>query len=186
MKHKNIRVLKKLGLAITITIFAAIIYTMAAPHTFEAHQTQKLQKTYIQLEQTREKLLNTKANDSKQQQTQNQQIQQLNQQLQDTQKQLQAKASNAGVAYAAPAPAYHSDNWYMEFIFQHESSGNPGSVNSIGACGLGQALPCTKMSSVCGWPASTSCQVSWFSNYAIQRYGSWQAAYYYWINHGNW
>jgi len=188
MKHKNLQVLKKLGLAITITIFAAIIYTMAAPHTFEAHQTQRLQKTYIQLEQTRENLLKTKATAGQQQEQQNKQIQQLNQQLQDTQKQLQAKKqSDAATAYAASLPtSYHSDNWYMDYIFQHESSANPQSVNSIGACGLGQSLPCSKLSSVCGWPASTSCQVSWFTNYAVQRYGSWQNAYYYWINHGNW
>lgn len=188
VKRKNLPVLKKLGLALSITVLAALLYAAIAGHTYEAKQQVKLQQTYIQLQKTRNDLLHVKASGQQEQQKQTQQIQQLDQQLQSAQQQLSAKKANdAAVAYAAALPtSYHSDNWYMDFIFQHESSNNPQAINEIGACGLGQSLPCSKLSGVCGWPAGVDCQVQWFSNYAVQRYGSWQNAYYYWINHGNW
>lgn len=64
-------------------------------------------------------------------------------------------------------------------LYEHESGNNPGSINkSSGACGIGQALPCSKL------PCSLSdyaCQDDWFTNsYMIPRYGSWEAAWAYW------
>lgn len=69
------------------------------------------------------------------------------------------------------------DNPYKQFIYQHESGCRTDAVNSIGCTGLGQACPGSKL------PCSLSdwvCQDNWFSNYAIQRYGSWEAAYNFW------
>lgn len=64
------------------------------------------------------------------------------------------------------------------FIYFKESTNNPKAINaSSGACGLGQALPCSKL------PCSLddrACQDEWFTNYMKGRYGSWSAAKAYW------
>jgi len=64
------------------------------------------------------------------------------------------------------------------FIYQKESGNNPGAVNaSSGACGIGQALPCSKM------PCSLSdynCQDQFFTQYMLGRYKTWQAAKVWW------
>ena len=96
----------------------------------------------------------------------------------------------------APAPApeptpvqpttYHSDDFYMEYIFQHESSGNPYARNSIGCLGLGQACPAEKLLSICPDLGDVACQVQFFTNYAVSRYGSWAAAYEYWLQNHWW
>ncbi len=76
------------------------------------------------------------------------------------------------------------DQWfYIHYIFSNESCVDPGRLNSIGACGLPQALPCSKMG--CD-PGDIPCEVDWSNQYAIARYGSWQASYNYWTSHKNW
>lgn len=82
---------------------------------------------------------------------------------------------------AAPA-APISNNDAKAFIYQKESGNRTDAINpSSGACGLGQALPCSKL------PCSLSdyaCQDAWFTNYAMQRYGSWENAAAFWrANH---
>lgn len=75
------------------------------------------------------------------------------------------------------------DNPYKQYIYQHESGCRTNAVNSIGCAGLGQACPGSKL------PCSLSdwvCQDNYFSNYAIQRYGSWQNAYNFWLSHRWW
>lgn len=66
----------------------------------------------------------------------------------------------------------------------HESGNNPGAINtSSGACGLGQALPCSKL------PCTLSdyaCQDRWFTGYMQSRYGTWENAQAFWIGHGWW
>ncbi len=80
------------------------------------------------------------------------------------------------VAAAAPAPV--SSNEAKAFIYQKESGNRTDAINpGSGACGLGQALPCSKL------PCSLSdyaCQDAWFTNYAMQRYGSWENARAFW------
>jgi hypothetical protein len=70
------------------------------------------------------------------------------------------------------------------FIYQHESGNDTTSVNkNSGACGLGQALPCSKM------PCSMTdygCQDSFFTEYMQGRYGSWINAYNFWQSHCWW
>jgi hypothetical protein len=104
----------------------------------------------------------------------------------------------AAIAVAAPVPPVVApvapvvapkvvsscgDNSYANYIYEHESGCRLDAVNSIGACGIGQALPCSKMP--CGL-ADYICQNNWFTNYMQSRYGSWQAAYNYWVIHQNW
>lgn len=103
-----------------------------------------------------------------------------------------ASATRAVVNYVAPA-AYASsangaDGCPVEpkaFIYCHESGNSPGSINAkSGACGLGQALPCSKL------PCSLSdyaCQDTWFSTVYLARYHfSWAEAKAFWIAHSWW
>lgn len=60
------------------------------------------------------------------------------------------------------------------FIYNHESGNNPGAINkSSGACGLGQALPCSKMGCTLD---DYGCQDAFFTSYMLARYGSWDNA----------
>ncbi len=91
----------------------------------------------------------------------------------------------AAVVPAAPTPVVtYSDNWYENWIFNKESGNNPGAINSnSGACGLGQALPCSKM------PCSLSdydCQANFFTTYAQTRYNGWEGAYQFWVQNHWW
>jgi hypothetical protein len=73
------------------------------------------------------------------------------------------------------------DNQYARFIYQKESGCSTTARNANGCYGIGQACPGSKIAH-CG--ASYSCQNAYFSDYAISRYGSWQAAYNFWVaNH---
>jgi len=60
------------------------------------------------------------------------------------------------------------------YLIGKESGCNPYSVNrSSGACGVGQALPCSKTGCEMG---DGACQTRWMNSYVLGRYGSWQAA----------
>lgn len=85
-----------------------------------------------------------------------------------------------------PVEVYHSDDFYMEYIFQHESSGNPHARNHLGCLGLGQACPGTKLLTQCPDLGEVACQVRFFTNYAVSRYGSWANAYNFWTNNHWW
>jgi uncharacterized protein YabE (DUF348 family) len=62
------------------------------------------------------------------------------------------------------------------WLIAKESGCNPGAVNkSSGACGIPQALPCSKLP--CPLDASGAvCQLGWMDRYVHGRYGSWAAA----------
>jgi hypothetical protein len=79
-------------------------------------------------------------------------------------------------------PVTCGDNTYANYIYMHESSCNVNAVNSIGCRGIGQACPGSKLP--CG--SDYECQNKWFTNYAVQRYGSWEQAYYFWLNNHWW
>lgn len=89
------------------------------------------------------------------------------------------KQEVAPVAQAS-APPSDSD---MDFIFQKESGNRTNAVNaSSGACGLGQALPCSKLANVCpDWQTNRECQIAFFSKYAQARYGGWSGAKTFWL-----
>lgn len=60
------------------------------------------------------------------------------------------------------------------YLIQKESGCNPYAVNkSSGACGVGQALPCSKTGCAMG---DGQCQTIWMNSYVMGRYGSWEAA----------
>lgn len=62
------------------------------------------------------------------------------------------------------------------WLIGKESGCNPGAVNrSSGACGIPQALPCSKLP--CPLDATGAvCQLNWMERYVAGRYGSWAAA----------
>jgi len=74
-------------------------------------------------------------------------------------------------------------NWgYADFMVMKESGWNPNAVNkSSGACGLAQALPCSKLGSQWNNPVVA---LNWMDSYVTGRYGGWQQAYNFWVaNH---
>jgi uncharacterized protein YabE (DUF348 family) len=72
------------------------------------------------------------------------------------------------------AAAGISDTGSASALIARESGCNPYAVNkSSGACGVGQALPCSKTGCSMG---DGACQMIWMNQYVIGRYGSWSAA----------
>jgi len=57
-------------------------------------------------------------------------------------------------------------------LIRRESGCNPNAVNkSSGACGIPQALPCSKLGT-----SDPVQQIKWMQDYTIRRYGSWANA----------
>lgn len=67
---------------------------------------------------------------------------------------------------------------YADFMVQKESGWNPNAVNkSSGACGLAQALPCSKLGP--NW-SNPVVALNWMNSYVNGRYGGWEGAYAFW------
>lgn len=85
------------------------------------------------------------------------------------------------MAAAGIAP---SDWGYVDFIASRESGWNPNATNpSSGACGLIQANPCSKVPGSGYDPVDN---LRWANGYATGRYGSWAAAYDFWVSNNWW
>lgn len=71
-------------------------------------------------------------------------------------------------------------------LWNHESGWNEAAVNpSSGACGIPQALPCSKMSSFGDdYQTNPATQIRWGLDYIANRYGTPTAAYSFWLNNG--
>lgn len=70
-----------------------------------------------------------------------------------------------------------------DFLILHESGCRPDAINpSSGACGIPQALPCSKMKCTLQDPV---CQLRWMDSYIKARYGSWANAKAFWVAN-NW
>ena len=71
------------------------------------------------------------------------------------------------------------ESWgYADFMVSRESGWNPNAMNkSSGACGLAQALPCSK---VPGNPYNPVDSLNWMNGYVNGRYGGWEGAYKFW------
>lgn len=77
-----------------------------------------------------------------------------------------------------------SDWAYVDYIVSRESGWNPNATNSSsGACGLVQALPCSKVPGNGYDPVDN---LKWANGYAVGRYGSWQGAYNFWTSNHWW
>lgn len=68
---------------------------------------------------------------------------------------------------------------YVDYIVSKESSWNPLAVNrSSGACGLAQALPCSKIPGDWRDPVNA---LKWQFGYVTARYGGYYGAYQFWV-----
>lgn len=187
MKHKlpkkpiNIVALKKLGVALLITVVAVFCYVKIQPHTLEYKQQIQLEHKSQQLKSTLHDLEQQKVQDSETQKK----LDETNKQLEETKKQLEAKR-NSATAYAAELPPTPKVSYAMPedqakaYIYSHESGNSPTAVNSIGCRGLGQACPGSKLP--CG--DDYACQDAYFTQYMLSRYGTWANAQAFWqANH---
>ncbi|WP_229778839.1 transglycosylase SLT domain-containing protein [Microbacterium maritypicum] len=90
----------------------------------------------------------------------------------------------APAEWMAAAGIAESDRQYVDYIVSRESGWNPNATNkSSGACGLVQALPCSKVPGNGYDPVDN---LRWATGYATGRYGSWSGAYNFWINNHWW
>jgi hypothetical protein len=188
----------KLKAIISVALATLIVLaTLHAVHTVNTNNQQlhlkeiKLRNVQAELNQLDSQYQKLQSDNSKTVQEKQAEIQRLLDKQKKLERQLEARRllkAQEAKAYAASRSqasyGCHTGNWYKDYIYSHESGCDRYARNtSSGACGLGQAWPCSKL------PCSLSdyvCQDRWFTNYAISRYGSWAAAYRYWVAHRNW
>lgn len=101
--------------------------------------------------------------------------------------------SPKGIAWEINKKEFGIQHWEaFETLITNESGWNPFSKNpSSGACGLGQALPCSKMKCE-NW--DYECQVKWVADYIKNRYKTPSKALNHWlsrvpingVDHGHW
>lgn len=90
----------------------------------------------------------------------------------------------APAEWMAAAGIAESDMGYVDYIVSRESGWNPNATNrSSGACGLVQALPCSKVPGNGYDPVDN---LRWATGYATGRYGSWAGAYAFWTSNHWW
>jgi uncharacterized protein YabE (DUF348 family) len=72
------------------------------------------------------------------------------------------------------------EDWgYVDYIVSKESTWRPDAVNkSSGACGLVQALPCSKLGANWSDPVVA---LKWQFQYVVERYGGYRGAYDFWV-----
>lgn len=197
LKRKHSQVLKKLAIAFAIVLVATVAYIKIQPYTLEAKRERQLEITQQQLNNTKSQLEQQQIESKQQYDEQQKQLQEVQKKLEETEKALQAKRSTPKV-YAAEIPAYTpsgnkeqwmaaagipADHWWaVDFIVSRESSWNPNAVNpNGGACGLVQALPCSKLGPNWNDPVTA---LKWQHNYVNNRYGGYPQAVEFWrANH---
>lgn len=85
-----------------------------------------------------------------------------------------ASYSGSHSDWMAAAGISPADFSAVEILVMRESSWNPNAINpTSGACGLVQALPCSKLGSNWNDPVTA---LIWGQQYVNERYGGWQAA----------
>ncbi|MDQ4213286.1 transglycosylase SLT domain-containing protein [Microbacterium capsulatum] len=90
----------------------------------------------------------------------------------------------APAQWMAAAGIAPGDWGYVDYIVSRESGWNPNATNrSSGACGLVQALPCSKVPGNGYDPVDN---LRWGTGYAVGRYGSWAGAQAFWASHNWW
>lgn len=92
---------------------------------------------------------------------------------------MEIKKAVEPVAEPVVEPKADNEAEAKSFIYRKESGNRTDAINpSSGACGLGQALPCSKLPCTL---QDYECQDKWFTDYAIRRYGSWSGAKAHWL-----
>jgi hypothetical protein len=178
-----------LALGVATVLFGAIMFTQHSAKVNEQKLKSQMQKLEAQTKSQHDAEVE---NLKKQIQEQDSKYKQLEQSkaaekariaAENAQKAAQASLAQRVVQTAVPT-AQAATGDAKAFIYAKESGNNPGAINaSSGACGLGQALPCSKM------PCSLSdyaCQDNFFTGYMLHRYGSWENARAFWLAHRWW
>lgn len=193
MRKHIITVLLSIGLFGFIALAVTNIQRTNTKLKFEQIEVKSNEAKLIELNIKYDQLLKQKTNTDSEKQDQLNKIQELenerkrlegelqakrNKESSDRQKLATAAQSVSGTAKVSAA----SGNFYKDFIYHHESGNRTTAVNSIGCRGIGQACPGTKLP--CG--DDYACQDAWFTNYAMQRYGSWENAYNFWVANRWW
>lgn len=188
----------KTGLsAITITAFVALAVYYVSNNKQQIQlqdiQVKSKESQLIQLNSKYDTILKEKVQTDQQKLEQQKKIDELENERKRLEGELQAKlqrqqAEKQKLATAAQnvsgtaKVSAASGNFYKDFIYHHESGNRTTAVNSLGCRGIGQACPGTKLP--CG--DDYACQDAWFTNYAMQRYGSWENAYNFWVANRWW
>lgn len=90
----------------------------------------------------------------------------------------------APAEWMSAAGISEGDWGYVDYIVSRESGWNPNATNrSSGACGLVQALPCSKVPGNGYDPVDN---LRWATGYATGRYGSWAGAQAFWSKNHWW
>ena len=189
--HKNFKLLIVAisALIISFGCIAAVNNFKQVRHT--QSQIKRLETERQQLHQKTEELQKTNTQTEKQLEDQKK----LEDQLRNEIKNLQAvKAEKARLAALASSPKAFAaepvqasgscaewmaaagipDMYSTHKLIINESGCSPNAVNpDSGACGIPQALPCSKIAH-CG--VEPVCQLRWMDGYVKGRYGSWDGA----------
>lgn len=198
-----IGLLLSIGLNIGLQIFSHSRYIRLTTEVEEKQQT--LDNVNTQLEELENSLDETKTKND----TYKEQVEKLKKEKDDLNKQLQAKIESQKKAAQAEALAtkkqtqtqitYAQSGSCQDLIrkagvpesevnaaytlIMKESGCSVNAVNkSSGACGIPQALPCSKLGSARG---NAVAEIQWMQNYVRSRYGGWQQALNFHYSH-NW
>jgi septal ring factor EnvC (AmiA/AmiB activator) len=190
MKH-----LKTIALVITLIGFVAIgvitLRTNAQELEVKKLEIKSKQSELIKLNSKYDQVIDEKAKTEAEKIEQLKKIEELEAERKRLEAELQAKrdkqeAERQRIAQATKqvtgSTAYASDA--KMFIYMKESGNNPNAVNKYsGACGLAQALPCSKMNCALG---DYACQDAWATKYMQSRYGTWENAKAFWLANNWW
>lgn len=189
--HKLLAILVVVGF---VGIAVSYITTHKQKIQIQKIELKSKEAQLIELNQRYDEVLQLQTKSEAEKQEQLKKIQQLESDRERLQRELQAKASKylaesqklntatRSVSGVGSASAGCGDNQYKSYIYMHESGCRTTAVNSIGCRGIGQACPGSKLP--CG--DDFACQDAYFSNYAINRYGSWEKAYQFWVKNRWW
>jgi hypothetical protein len=178
---------------VAVVILAATVVTTATIGLVQMVHKQKANQDKLnQLIRSEQKL---KDDSLKKQKELENQIEELKRQVEAkkqskiAQAALEASRQAFPTAQASAVPSGSCHDWMVAAgvtdianaytIIMRESGCNPNAVNkSSGACGIPQALPCSKLGT-----SDPVEQIRWMQNYVINRYGSWAGAVSFWNQH---
>lgn len=178
---------------VAVVILAATVITVATIGLVEMVHKQKVNQDRLnQLIKNEQKLKDDSL--KKQNELQNQ-IEELKKQVEAkkqsklAQAALEAAKQTVPTAQASAVPIGSCRDWIIAAgvtdiesaytIIMRESGCNPNAINkSSGACGIPQALPCSKLGT-----SDPVEQIKWMQDYVNRRYGGWAGAVAFWNAH---
>lgn len=187
---------RAIAIAVALALVGTITYVFAYQYTHSAKLEVELNNKESQLQKIQQ-LHQDSLNSSEQEQKQ------LEDKIKQLEADLQAKKEREAqsIAFAtkqAQASSVKVTGSCVEWMVQagipvtnsttsliiKESGCRPTAKNArSGACGIPQALPCSKLENACpNWQNDPVCQLRWMNTYVQNRYGSWDSAYSTWLS----